>query len=65
MCMANALWAQLNRVVFGATIAGANRHCLQIQIPAKKFAWRSNVPCTVEDPSSANFATHCSDILIC
>src|SRR6202166_1641075 len=34
MCMANALWARLDRVVFGATIADANLHCLQIHIPA-------------------------------
>ena len=26
MCMANALWARLDRVVYGATIADANRH---------------------------------------
>ena len=36
MCMANALWARLDRVVFGATIADANRYCLQIHIPAKE-----------------------------
>jgi tRNA(Arg) A34 adenosine deaminase TadA len=27
MCMANALWAGLDRVVYGATIEDANRHC--------------------------------------
>src|ERR1700756_5583918 len=26
MCMSTALWARLDRVVFGATIADANRH---------------------------------------
>ena len=50
MCMANALWARLDRVVFGATIADANRHCLQIQIPAKEVARRSDMPCVVEGP---------------
>ena len=38
MCMANALWARLDRVVFGATIEDANRYCLQIHIPAKEVA---------------------------
>src|SRR6202012_1489795 len=32
MCMANALWAGVDRVVYGATIEDANRHCRQIQI---------------------------------
>ena len=50
MCMANALWARLDRVVFGATIADANRHCLQIQIPAKEVARRSDMPCVVVGP---------------
>ena len=35
MCMANALWARLDRVVYGATIADASRHFLQIHIPAE------------------------------
>src|SRR5271167_1218082 len=38
MCMSNALWARLDRVVYGAMIADANQHCLQIQIPAKEVA---------------------------
>ena len=50
MCMANALWARLDRVVFGATIADANRHCLQIQIPAKEVARRSDMTCHVDGP---------------
>jgi len=50
MCMANALWARLDRVVFGATIADANRYCLQIQIPAKEVAKRSDMHCIVEGP---------------
>lgn len=50
MCMANALWARLDRVVFGATIADANLHCLQIQIPATEVARRADMPCLVEGP---------------
>jgi tRNA(Arg) A34 adenosine deaminase TadA len=50
MCMANALWAGLDRVVFGATIADANRHCRQIQIPAKEVAGRSDMKCIVQGP---------------
>jgi tRNA(Arg) A34 adenosine deaminase TadA len=50
MCMANALWARLDRVVYGATIADANRHCLQVRIPAKEVARRSDMRCSVEGP---------------
>ena len=50
MCMANALWARLDRVVFGATIEDANRYCVQIHIPAKEVALRSDIPCVVEGP---------------
>ena len=50
MCMANALWARIDRVVYGATIADANRHCLQIQIPANEVAKRSDMSCPVEGP---------------
>jgi len=50
MCMANALWAGLDRVVFGATIADANLHCLQIHIPAKEVAQRADMQCLVEGP---------------
>ena len=50
MCMANALWARLDRVVYGATIADANRHCLQIQVPAEEVASRSDMNCVVEGP---------------
>ena len=47
MCMANALWAGLDRVVYGATIKDANKHCNQIQIPAKEISKRSDMPCKV------------------
>src|SRR5271154_3242704 len=50
MCLANALWAKLDRVVYGATIADANKHCLQILIPAKEVARRSDMTCVVEGP---------------
>ena len=50
MCMANALWARLDRVVYGATIADANRYTLQIHIPAKEVARRSDMRCKVEGP---------------
>jgi tRNA(Arg) A34 adenosine deaminase TadA len=50
MCMANALWAGLDRVVFGATIEDANRHCRQIHIPAEELARRSDMQCIVNGP---------------
>ena len=50
MCMSAALWARLDRVVYGATIADANRHCNQIQIPAAEVASRSDMRCTVDGP---------------
>jgi tRNA(Arg) A34 adenosine deaminase TadA len=50
MCMANALWARLDRVVYGATISDANRYVLQIHISAKEVARRSDMPCIVDGP---------------
>ena len=50
MCMANALWARLDRVVYGATIEDANRYCVQIHISAKEVAERSDMPCIVDGP---------------
>lgn len=50
MCMANALWAGLDRVVFGATIQDASRHCRQIYVPAKEVARRSDMDTLVEGP---------------
>lgn len=50
MCMANALWARLDRVVYGATIADAAKHCLQIHISAKSVAERSDMACAVVGP---------------
>jgi len=50
MCMANALWASLDRVVFGATIADAARHCFQIHVPARQIARGAHVDCIVDGP---------------
>jgi tRNA(Arg) A34 adenosine deaminase TadA len=50
MCMSAALWAGLDRVVYGATIADANRHCNQILIPATEVAARSDMRCVVDGP---------------
>jgi tRNA(Arg) A34 adenosine deaminase TadA len=50
MCMANALWAGLDRVVYGATIADANKHCKQIRVPAREVARRSDMVCVVNGP---------------
>jgi tRNA(Arg) A34 adenosine deaminase TadA len=50
MCMSAALWARLDRVVYGATIEDANRHFNQIQIPATEVAARSDMRCQVVGP---------------
>jgi tRNA(Arg) A34 adenosine deaminase TadA len=50
MCMACALWARLDRVVYGATIADAARFGHQILIPATEIAKRSDMTCVVEGP---------------
>ena len=48
--MSTALWAEVDRVVYGATIEDANRHFNQIQIPAAEIAQRSDMQCVVEGP---------------
>jgi tRNA(Arg) A34 adenosine deaminase TadA len=50
MCMANALWARLDRVVYGATIADASRFCVQIHISARDVARRADMRCEVDGP---------------
>jgi tRNA(Arg) A34 adenosine deaminase TadA len=50
MCMACALWAGLDRVVFGATIADAARFGHQILISAAEIVKRSDMTCTVDGP---------------
>jgi tRNA(adenine34) deaminase len=56
MCMANLLWAGVDRVVYGATIEDANRHCNQIHIPAKEISDRSDMPCEVVGPVERELA---------
>lgn len=50
MCMACALWAGLDRVVYGATIADAARFGPQIEIPAAEIVKRSDMKCVVVGP---------------
>ena len=50
MCMANALWAELDRVVYAATIADASRHCKQIHISAREVNRRSDMPLAIDGP---------------
>lgn len=50
MCMGAALWAGLDRVVYGATIADANLHFHQIRIPAAEVAERGDMRCVVDGP---------------
>lgn len=50
MCMANALWAGIDRVVYGATIEDAGKHCRQIYIAATELVARSDMHCVVEGP---------------
>ena len=50
MCMSAVLWAGLDRVVYGATIEDANRHCKQIHLSAREVAERSDMRCEVEGP---------------
>jgi tRNA(adenine34) deaminase len=50
MCMANALWAGLDRVVYGATIEDASRHCRQIYVSARTLTRRSDMTCIVDGP---------------
>ncbi len=50
MCMSCALWAELDRVVYGATIEDAKRHVQQIHIAAAEVAQRSDMICVVDGP---------------
>jgi tRNA(Arg) A34 adenosine deaminase TadA len=50
MCMACSLWAGLDRVVYGATIADASRFGHQIHIPATEVAKRGDMTCVVDGP---------------
>ena len=50
MCMSAALWASLDRVVYGAAIEDASRHCHQIHSHATEVAERSDMRCVVDGP---------------
>ena len=50
MCIGEIIWAGVDRVVFGATIADAARHCSQIHVAAKTLAAKSDMPCEVAGP---------------
>ena len=50
MCMSAALWAGVDRVVYGATIEDANKHCRQIHIHAEEVIRRSDMSCEVAGP---------------
>src|ERR1700677_4442292 len=50
MCMACALWASLDRVVYGATIADAARFGHQIQNSAAEVEMRADMRCVVNGP---------------
>ena len=50
MCMANAMWANLDRVVYGLTITEAAKFVRQIHIPATEVEARSDWRCKVDGP---------------
>lgn len=56
MCMSTALWSGLDRVVYGATIEDAAKHCWQIYIPSREVQSRSDMKCIVEGPVSRELA---------
>jgi tRNA(Arg) A34 adenosine deaminase TadA len=50
MCMGAALWARIDRVVYGATIEDAGNHCDQIWVGATEIANRSDMNTSVVGP---------------
>ncbi len=50
MCMAAALWARVDRVVYGATIDDAARHCAQIHTRSRDLVRKSDLQCAVDGP---------------
>lgn len=50
MCMGSILWAGVDRVIYGATISDAAKHCWQIYVPAKTLAKKSDMSCEVIGP---------------
>lgn len=66
MCMSAALWAGLDRVVYGASITQCNRHCRQIQISAREVARRSDMSCSITGPlcSDACYALFTDPVML-
>ncbi len=56
MCMACCLWANIDRVVFGATIDDAARYGDQILIPSAEVEKRSTIHCAVTGPVERDYA---------
>lgn len=50
MCMGAILWAGLDRVVYGVTIADIARHVAQIHVAARELARHSDNPCEITGP---------------
>ncbi len=50
MCMGAALWAGLDRVVYGATIGDAAKYCTQIYTYSKQMVKKSDLTCEVVGP---------------
>ena len=50
MCMGGILWARLDRVVFGATIADISPYMMQIHVAAREAARHSDHKCEVIGP---------------
>jgi len=50
ICMAAALWAGVDRVIYGATISDAARFCSQIYTSARQLTRRSDLKCEVVGP---------------
>jgi tRNA(Arg) A34 adenosine deaminase TadA len=51
MCMGAALWAELDRVVYGATIDDVGRHISQMRFPARDLLAYSDHACQVAGPA--------------
>ena len=50
MCMGAALWAELDRVVYGATIDDVGRHINQLRVPARDMVKYADHACEVTGP---------------
>jgi len=50
MCMACALWAVLDRMVYGATIEDAAKFGPQLKVPAAEIARHADLHCIVDGP---------------